>query len=99
MSGAVTENEIELARTAEEAFDAHRYEGCLSTLNKLQESRKQDGRVAHNRAVAQYMLSNLTLTDGFRKALQSVNSQVEITHWLYIYGALYVKQTPQNFKY
>lgn len=76
MCGPATESEIELAKLAKEAFDAHLYESCLSTLNKLQDSRKQDGRVAHNRAVAQYMLSNLTLTDGFRKALQTVNYQV-----------------------
>ena len=67
---------MELARQAKESFDNHRYESCLSALNKLQESRRTDGRVAHNRAVAQYFLSNLTLTDVFRKSLQSVNAQV-----------------------
>lgn len=77
MSGAVTDSEIELARQAKEAFDNHRYESCLTVLNKLQDCRRTDGRVAHNRAVAQYLLSNLTLTDVFRKALQSVNAQFD----------------------
>ncbi len=75
-AGAISEIEMELARLAKVAFDSHRYESCLSSLNKLQESRGSDGRVAHNRAVAQYLLSNLTLTDGFRKALLLVNTQV-----------------------
>ena len=76
MSGPATDGEIELARQAKESFDNHRYESCLSALNKLQETRRTDGRVAHNRAVAQYLLSNLTLTDVFRKSLQSVSAQV-----------------------
>lgn len=76
MASTITEDEMELARLAKEAFDSHRYESCLSSLNKLQECRGNDGRVAHNMAVAQYLLSNLTFTDGFRKALQSVNTQV-----------------------
>ena len=76
MSVSAMDNEIELARLAKEAFDTHRYESCLSSLNKLQECRRSDGRVAHNRAVAQYLLSNLTLTDGFKKSLLSVNAQV-----------------------
>ncbi len=78
MASVVTENEMELAKLAKEGFDGHRYESCLSSLNKLQECRGNDGRVAHNRAVAQYLLSNLTLTDGFRKALVSVDTQVLI---------------------
>ena len=37
--------------------------------------------MAHNRAIAQYLLSNLTLTDEFRKSLHTVNMQVrEGTH-------------------
>ena len=53
-----------------------RYESCLSTLNRLLESRRHDARVAHNRAVAQYLLSNLTFTDEFRRSLHTVNMQV-----------------------
>lgn len=67
---------LELARQAKEAFDNHRYESCLSTLNKLMEIRRHDKRVAHNRAVARYLLSNLTVTDEFRKNLQSLKAQV-----------------------
>ena len=75
-TGGVSEHEMELARTAKEAFDNHRYESCLSALNRLLDARRHDARVAHNRAVAQYLLSNLTLTDEFRKSLNAVNMQV-----------------------
>lgn len=78
MSG-VSEQEVELARNAQEAFSLHRYESCLSSLNKLLDSRRHDGRVHHNKAVAQYLLSNLTLTDDFRRTLHSVSAQV--TAW------------------
>ena len=53
-----------------------RYESCLSALNRLLDARRHDARVAHNRAVAQYLLSNLTLTDEFRKSLHTVSMQV-----------------------
>jgi CCR4-NOT transcription complex subunit 10 len=68
---------LELAQQAKEAFDNHRYESCLSTLNKLMEVRRHDKRVAHNRAVARYLLSNLTLTDEFRKNLQTLKAQFD----------------------
>ena len=67
---------VELARLAKEAFEHHRYESCLSTLNKLMEVRRHDKRVGHNRAVARYLLSNMTLTDEFRKNLQTLKTQV-----------------------
>ncbi len=75
MSG-VSEQEVELARNSQEAFSHHHYESCLSSLNKLLDSRRQDGRVYHNKAVAQYLLSNLTHTDEFRRTLHSVSAQV-----------------------
>ena len=78
MSEIASDPELELARVAKEAFDNHRYESCLSALNKLQETRRHDGRVVHNRAVAQYLLSNLTLTDEFRKSLQHVSMRVRL---------------------
>lgn len=54
-----------------------RYESCLSILKKLMEVRYEDVRVAHNKAVAEYLLSNLTKTDEFRKVLQNVEVQFE----------------------
>lgn len=80
MSDVATDSDIELAKNAKSAFDNHRYESCLSSLNKLLDARRNDGRVAHNRAVAQYLLSNYTLTDDFRKSLHAVSSQVR-TEW------------------
>lgn len=78
---AVSEQDLELAGAAKESFYNNRYESCLSALNKLLDSRRYDGRVLHNRAVAQYLLSNLTHTDNFRKTLHSVNTHV-ICVWL-----------------
>ena len=77
MSDVATDSDIELAKNAKSAFDGHRYESCLSSLNKLLDARRTDGRVAHNRAVAQYLLSNYTLTDDFRKSLHAVSTQVQ----------------------
>ena len=77
MSDVATDSDIELAKNAKSAFDSHRYESCLSSLNKLLDARRTDGRVAHNRAVAQYLLSNYTLTDDFRKSLHAVSAQVQ----------------------
>ena len=73
--GKDTEQMLELARQAKDAFDGHRYESCLSALNKLMEIRRHDKRVAHNRAVARYLLSNLTLTDEFRRNLHALKTQ------------------------
>lgn len=79
---SVSEHELELAKVAKDSFHSHRYESCLSALNKLLDCRRHDGRVIHNRAVAQYLLSNLTHTDDFRKTLQTVSAQV--THTLHL---------------
>ncbi|CAI8056028.1 CCR4-NOT transcription complex subunit 10 [Geodia barretti] len=68
---------LELARQAKEAFDMQSYESCLSSLNKLMEVRRHDKRVAHNRAVARYLLSNLTLTDEFRRHLHTLKTQFD----------------------
>lgn len=54
-----------------------RYENCLSVLKKLVELRQEDARVTHNKAVAQYLLSNLTKTDEFRRTLEAVELQFE----------------------
>ena len=75
----MSEHELDLARAARESFNSHRYESCLSALNKLLDCRRHDARVIHNRAVAQYLLSNLTHTDEFRRTLQSVSAQVIVS--------------------
>lgn len=72
----VSEQDLEFAGVAKEAFNSHRYESCLSVLSKLLETRRQDPHAAHNRAVSQYLVSNSIHTDEFRKALQCVSSQV-----------------------
>ena len=58
-------------------YSVFRYESCLSILKKLVELRQEDARVTHNKAVAEYLLSNYTKTDEFRRTLQSVEIQFE----------------------
>ena len=88
-----TTEEDQLAKQAYEAFQNQSYESCLSCLTKLVELRPTDPRVLHNRysschvyitskcvprAVAKYCLSNLTLTDDFRKSLNFISQRVSI---------------------
>lgn len=86
--------EEHLAKYAYEAFQNQSYESCLSNLTKLVELRPNDSRVLHNRyhlcsrafkysipttrAVAKYYLSNLTLTDDFRKTLNYISQRVSM---------------------
>lgn len=84
------QQDVELSRVARDSFHGHRYESCLSALNKLLDSRRYDGRIIHNRAVAQYMLSNLTHTDEFRRTLQSVSAQVTL-HIQHTLSVLYMQ--------
>lgn len=67
--------EEHLAKCAYEAFQNQSYESCLSHLTKLVELRPNDSRVLHNRAVAKYYLTNLTLTDDFRKTLNYISQR------------------------
>ena len=77
MSDIGTDSDIELAKNAKSAFDNHRYKlSCLSSLKKLHDACRRDGRVAHNIAIEQYPLSNYILTGGFRKSLHAVSTQV-----------------------
>ena len=86
--------EEHLAKYAYEAFQNQSYESCLSHLTKLVELRPNDSRVLHNRysfsltctqlllyvrAVAKYYLTNLTLTDDFRKTLNYISQRVSIS--------------------
>lgn len=89
-----TSEEEYFAKQAYEAFQNQSYESCLSHLTKLVELRPNDSRVLHNRylfydhvhsnktsyyrAVAKYYLSNLTLTDDFRKTLNYISQRVSI---------------------
>ena len=49
--------------------------GVLSIVSE-QATRRTDGRVSHNRAVEQYLLSNYPLTGGFKKSLHAVSTQI-----------------------
>ena len=99
-------DEEHLAKQAYEAFQNQNYESCLSHLTKLVELRPNDSRVLHNRyemitciqiissilirAVAKYNLSNLTLTDDFRKSLNNISQRVSI-HGIMMYHVMSVR--------
>ena len=81
MYDVATDSDIQLAKNANSASTIITTKS--SSLNKLLDARWTDGRVAHNRTVAQYLLSNCTLTDDFRKSLHAVSTQVglDIKKW------------------
>lgn len=53
------------------------YIACLQQLNKL-DSRNNDYKVVHNKAVAEYYKSDLKKTDQFKKALHGVFVQARM---------------------
>ena len=72
----MADHEVDLAELAKRNFEEQSFESCLSTVNKLCDLKKSDPKVLHNRAVAHYYLSNLTLTDDFKKVLYQVDQQM-----------------------
>ena len=72
----MADHEVDLAELAKRNFEEQNFESCLSTVNKLCDLKKSDPKVLHNRAVAHYYLSNLTLTDDFKKVLYQVEQQM-----------------------
>ena len=72
----VTDQERELANHAQVEFESKHYDSCLATLAKLAEMRKNDPKVQHNRAVAQFYQSNFLKTDEFSRNLHLVRKQV-----------------------
>ena len=76
----MADHEVDLAELAKKNFEEQSFESCLSTVNKLCELKKSDPKVLHNRAVAHYYLSNLTLTDDFKKVLYQVDQQMGTQH-------------------
>lgn len=75
-AAVISEQERELAQTALADFNKGSYGQCLQNLSKLESSRPQDTKVAHNKAIAEYYKSELRKTDQFRKNMNIVCSQV-----------------------
>ena len=72
----MADHEVDLAELAKRNFEDQSFESCLTTVNKLCDLKKSDPKVLHNRAVAHYYLSNLTLTEDFKKVLYQVDQQM-----------------------
>ncbi|XP_035678985.1 CCR4-NOT transcription complex subunit 10-like [Branchiostoma floridae] len=74
----ITDEERELAGKALLQFESGKYDAALNTISRLEETRQNDHKVLHNRAVVEFHKSNCTKTDEFRQRLQTVCSQLSI---------------------
>lgn len=72
---AVSEEEKQMATSAATDFHAGRYSACLDTLDKLYVLRPADPKVAHNRAVARYHASLITMEE-FGRELGEISPQL-----------------------
>jgi CCR4-NOT transcription complex subunit 10 len=72
----ISDQEKEWAQAALTEFNRNSYSSCLQYLLKLEASRPQDTKVAHNKAIVEYYKSDLKKTDQFRKNMNLVCSQV-----------------------
>jgi CCR4-NOT transcription complex subunit 10 len=72
----ISDQEKDWAQAALTDFNRNSYGSCLQHLLKLEASRPQDTKVAHNKAIVEYYKSDLKKTDQFRKNMNLVCSQV-----------------------
>jgi CCR4-NOT transcription complex subunit 10 len=72
----ISDQEKDWAQAALTDFNRNSYSSCLQHLLKLEASRPQDTKVAHNKAIVEYYKSDLKKTDQFRKNMNLVCSQV-----------------------
>lgn len=75
-SESISNAHRELAIEAMELFNECNYAGSLAKLNKLQEHRPLDTRIAHNAAIVSFYESGFKNIDEFQKRLNSICSQV-----------------------
>lgn len=73
----ITDQERELAQSALSEFNKNNYSVCLQNLAKL-ESRSQDPKVAHNKAVAEFYKSDQKKVEAFKKNLNAVFTQAKL---------------------
>ena len=74
-SSQATEQEKALALGAQAEFEKLNYIASLQLLSKLESSRTQDPKVAHNKAIVNCFKSGLTNISQLRKALSSIAKQ------------------------
>ncbi|XP_013383566.1 CCR4-NOT transcription complex subunit 10 [Lingula anatina] len=75
---AVTEQQKSTALQATQEFEKGNYEQCLHLLGKLNSSRPNDPKIAHNMAVGAYYQSGFKKTDEFKQSLQNVCQQSQV---------------------
>nr|XP_023025866.1 CCR4-NOT transcription complex subunit 10 [Leptinotarsa decemlineata] len=73
----VSDQEKEIAQNALEEFKKKNYSACLQLLNKL-ESRSNDLKVVHNKAIVEYCKSDLKKTEQLQKSLTSICNQFQV---------------------
>ncbi|KAJ8932065.1 hypothetical protein NQ314_014965 [Rhamnusium bicolor] len=71
----VTDQERDLAQNALAEFKKNNYVACLQNISKL-DSRTNDLKVIHNKAVVEYYKSDFKKTEQFQKNLTAVCNQV-----------------------
>ncbi|XP_058451693.1 CCR4-NOT transcription complex subunit 10 [Malaya genurostris] len=72
----VSELEHDLEVQAFNEFQKADYSSCLQTLLKLQKSQESNPKVIHNRAVAEFYMSDLRRYDQFRKTMVQITELV-----------------------
>nr|XP_019549344.2 CCR4-NOT transcription complex subunit 10 [Aedes albopictus] len=76
----VSDQENELEIVAFNEFQKADYASCLQTLLKLQKTQDSNPKVIHNRAVAEFYLSDLRKYDHFRKTMVQITELVGEIH-------------------
>lgn len=76
-SPQASEQEKTLALTAQSEFDKSNYAASLQSLSKLEQSRLQDPKVAHNKAIVRCFKSGLTDITSLRKSLKQIAKQMQ----------------------
>ncbi|XP_058815809.1 CCR4-NOT transcription complex subunit 10 [Topomyia yanbarensis] len=72
----ISDLEHDLEVQAFNEFQKADYPSCLQTLHKLQKSQESNPKVIHNRAVAEFYISDLRRYDQFRKTMAQITELV-----------------------
>lgn len=92
----ISDHESELEVAAFSEFQRAEYPQCLQTLVKLQKTQDSNPKVIHNRAVAEFYISDLRRYDLFRKTMIQITELVGEIHTVNVkhpeLAAAYVNQ-------
>lgn len=76
-SSQASEQERALALSAQTEFEKRNYTAALQHLSKLESSRQQDPKVAHNKAIVNCFKDGLTNITQLRKSLSAIAKQLQ----------------------